>query len=140
MLNHPNTKWRISKMKDIIMMEIQKRGDHKNLRALVLSTDANDYDTGEPIIDGSISKTLVSDKKQYVDNPILASLYGVVLGRKYCERYISREPPAKVGYTSTNTLSHAKNNADKKPESRYTSQSYYEAIITKENPITSSKL
>ena len=128
-------------MKDIMMMEIQKRGEHKkSLRALVLSTDANDYDTGEPIIDGSVSKTLVSDKKQYVDNPILASLHGVVVGRKYCERYISRETPAKVGYTSTNRLSHGKNKTDKKPESRFISQSHYEAIMTEGNPITSSKL
>jgi hypothetical protein len=71
-------------MKDIMMMEIQKRDDQKkNLRSLVLSTNANDYDTGEPIIDGSISKTLVSGKKQHVDNPILSSLHGVVVGRKY---------------------------------------------------------
>ena len=71
-------------MKDIMMMEIQKRNDHKKtLRTLVLSTDVNDYDTGEPIIDGSIGKTLVIDKKQYVDNPILSSLHGVVVGRKY---------------------------------------------------------
>jgi hypothetical protein len=40
-------------MKDIMMMEIQKRDDlKKNLRTLVLSTDVNDYDTGEPIIEG----------------------------------------------------------------------------------------
>jgi hypothetical protein len=72
-------------MKDIMIMEIQKIDDQKNLRTLILSTDANDYDTGEPIIDGSISKTLVSNNKQNADNPILASLHGVVVGRKYCE-------------------------------------------------------
>jgi hypothetical protein len=128
-------------MKDIIMMEIQKREDQKkNVRTLVLSTNANDYDTGEPIIDGSISKTLISGKKQYVDNPILASLHGVVVGRKYCERCMPRETPAKIGYTSTSRLSYGKNNADKRPESGFTSQSYYEAIIIKENPITSIKL
>jgi hypothetical protein len=128
-------------MEDIMMMEIQKRDDQKkNLRTLVLSTDANDYDTGEPIIDGSISKTLVSGKKQYVDNPILASLHGVVVGSKYCERCMLRETPPKIGYARPNRLSHGKNNSDKGPESRFTSQSYYEAIITKENPITSSKL
>jgi hypothetical protein len=79
-------------MKDIILMEIQK-GDiqKKQLRTLVLSIDANDYDTGEPIIDGSISKTLVSNNNQIADNPILASLHGVVVGRKYCARYESRE-------------------------------------------------
>jgi hypothetical protein len=73
-------------MKDIMIMEIQKIDDQKNLRTLILSTDANDYDTGEPIIDGSISKTLVSNDIQNADNPILASLHGVVVGRKYCER------------------------------------------------------
>jgi hypothetical protein len=72
-------------MKDIMIMEIQKIDDQKNLRTLILSTDANDYNTGEPIIDGSISKTLVSNNKQNADNPILASLHGVVVGRKYCE-------------------------------------------------------
>jgi hypothetical protein len=128
-------------MKDIMMTEIQKRDNQKkNLRALVLSTNANDYDTGEPIIDGSISKTLVSGMKQYVDNPILATLHGVVVGRKYCERCLSSETPAKIGCTSANGLSDGKNNEDRRPESRSTSQSYYEAIMTKENPITSSKL
>ncbi|HEX5977078.1 MAG TPA: hypothetical protein VFY68_07360 [Nitrososphaeraceae archaeon] len=78
-------------MKDIVIMDIQKIDDQKNLRTLILSTDSNDYDTGEPIIDGSISKTLVSNNKQNADNPILASLYGVVVGRKYCERCISSE-------------------------------------------------
>lgn len=58
---------------------------------MVLSTDANDYDTGEPIIDGSISKTLASNNNQIADNPILASLHGVVVGRKYRARYESRE-------------------------------------------------
>jgi hypothetical protein len=70
-------------MKDIMMMEIQKRDDQKNLRTLVLSTDANDYDTGEPIIDGSISKTLVSNKKLNTKNPILECLHGVIVGIKY---------------------------------------------------------
>jgi hypothetical protein len=79
-------------MKDSMIMEIQKRDDQKkNLRTLVLSTDANDYDTGEPIIDGSISKTLVSNQKQKVDNPMLASLHGVAVGRKYYECCTSRE-------------------------------------------------
>lgn len=79
-------------MKDIILMEIQKGDDQKEqLRTLVLSTDANDYDTGEPIIDGSISKTLASNNIQIADNPILASLNGVVVGRKYRARYESRE-------------------------------------------------
>jgi hypothetical protein len=79
-------------MKDIMMMEIQKGDDEKkNLRTLVLSTDANDYDTGEPMIDGNICKTLVSNKKQNAGNPILASLGGVVVGRKYYERCTSRE-------------------------------------------------
>jgi hypothetical protein len=128
-------------MNDIMMMEIRKRDNQKrNLRTLVLSTNANDYDTGEPTIDGSISRTLISGEKQYVDNPILASLHGVVAGRKYCEHYVSKVTPPKIGYTSTNGLSHGKNNADKRPESRFTSKSYYDPIMTKENPITSSKL
>jgi hypothetical protein len=84
-------------MKDIMMMEIQRSDDQtKNLKTLVLSTDANDYDTGEPIIDGSISKTLLRNNKQNADNPILASLHGVVLGRKYCERCMSAIP-AQIG-------------------------------------------
>jgi hypothetical protein len=85
-------------MKDIIIMEIQKRDNQKkNSRTLVLSTNANDHDTGEPIINGSISKTLIIGKKHYVDNPILASLHGVVVGRKYCERCMPRGTPAKIG-------------------------------------------
>ena len=44
-------------MKDIMLIEIRKRDNQKkNLRTLVLSTDANDYDTGEPIIDGQYQK------------------------------------------------------------------------------------
>lgn len=39
----------------------------------------------------SISKTLVSNNNQIADNPILASLHGVVVGRKYCARYESRK-------------------------------------------------
>jgi hypothetical protein len=77
-------------MKDIMMMEIQKNdGQEKQLRTLVLSSNANDYDTGEPIIDGSITKTLISNNKQNADNPILASLHGLVVGRKYYEGCIS---------------------------------------------------
>jgi hypothetical protein len=79
-------------MRDIMLLEIQKGDDQKKqLRTLVLSTDANDYDTGEPIIDGSISKTLASNSNQLADNPILASLHGVVVGRKYRARYESRK-------------------------------------------------
>jgi hypothetical protein len=48
-----------------------------------LSTNVNDYDTGEPIIDGSIKKTL-TNSTQIVDNPILFELNGIKLGRKYC--------------------------------------------------------
>jgi|GEM_PF-1978345 hypothetical protein len=128
-------------MKDIMLIEIQKRDNQKkNLRTLVLSTDANDYDTGEPIIDGNIRNTLVSGMKQYVDNPILASLHGVVVGRKYGERCLSSETPAKIGCTRADGLSNGKNNEDKRSESRFTSQSHYKAIMAKENPVTSSKL
>lgn len=55
----------------------------KQIRTLVLSTNANDYDTGEPIIDDSIRKTL-TNSTQIVDNPILFELNGIKLGRKYC--------------------------------------------------------
>ena len=65
-------------------MIIQKSNyDHyKKIRTLVLSNDVNDYDTGEPIIDGSIRKTLTS--RRIVDNPILSELNGIKVGRKYC--------------------------------------------------------
>ena len=56
----------------------------KQVRTLVLSTNVNDYDTGEPIVDGSIRKTLTSDSSQIADNPILFELNGIKLGRKYC--------------------------------------------------------
>ena len=72
-------------MKNTMSMIIQKSDyDHnKQLRTLVLSTNVNDYDTGESIVSGSIKKTLVSSG-QIVDNPILSVLNGVKLGRKYC--------------------------------------------------------
>jgi hypothetical protein len=50
------------KMKNARSMIIQK-GDYYNdrqIRTLVLSTNVNDYDTGEPIVDGSIRKTLTN--------------------------------------------------------------------------------
>lgn len=64
-------------------MIIQKSNyDHaKQLRTLVLSTNVNDYDTGEPIVDGNIRKTLTGS--QIVDNPILSELNGAKVGRKY---------------------------------------------------------
>ena len=55
----------------------------KQLRTLVLSTNVNDYDTGEPIVDGSINKTLNSSGNQIVENPTFAKLHGLILGRKY---------------------------------------------------------
>jgi hypothetical protein len=54
----------------------------KQIRTLVLSTNVNDYDTGEPMVDGSIRKTLTSS--QIVDNPILSELNGIKVGKKYC--------------------------------------------------------
>jgi hypothetical protein len=61
----------------------------KQIRTLVLSTNVNDYDTGEPIIDGSIGKTLLyylvyTNGTQIVDNPTLIELNGIKLRRKYC--------------------------------------------------------
>lgn len=66
-------------------MMIQKSDFYrsKQIRTLVLSTNVNDYDTGEPIIDGGIRKTL-TNSTQIVDNPILFELNGIKLGRKYC--------------------------------------------------------
>ena len=71
-------------MKNAASMIIQKNNyDHnKQIRTLVLSNNVNDYDTGEPIIDGSIRKSLTS--RRIVDNPILSELYGIKVGRKYC--------------------------------------------------------
>ena len=65
-------------------MMIQKSDIYhsRQIRTLVLSTNVNDYDTGEPIIDGSIRKTL-TNSTQLVDNPILFELNGIKLGRKY---------------------------------------------------------
>ena len=62
---------------------------NRQVRTLVLSTNVNDYDTGESIVGGSIRNTLTSSS-QIVDNPILSVLNGVKLGRKYC-RPISRQ-------------------------------------------------
>jgi hypothetical protein len=53
----------------------------KQIRTLVLSTNVNDYDKGEPIIDGSIKKTL-TNSTQIVDNPILFELNGIKDGKK----------------------------------------------------------
>jgi hypothetical protein len=72
------------KMKNARSMIIQK-GDYYNdrqIRTLVLSTNVNDYDTGEPIVDGSIRKTL-TNSSQTIDNPILSKLSGIKVGRKY---------------------------------------------------------
>lgn len=71
-------------MKNAASMIIQKGNyNHaKQIRTLVLSTNVNDYDTGEPIVDGSIRKTLTSS--QIVDNPILSELNGIKVGKKYC--------------------------------------------------------
>ena len=70
-------------MKNTISMIIQKSDSStKRLRTLVLSTNVNDYDTGEPLVDGSIRKTLTSS--QIVDNQILSELNNIKVGRKYC--------------------------------------------------------
>jgi hypothetical protein len=55
----------------------------KQIRTMVLSTDVNDYDTGEHIVDGSIRKTLINSS-QITDNPIRSMLSGVKVGKKYC--------------------------------------------------------
>jgi hypothetical protein len=71
-------------MNDAMLMGIDKSEyQKKQLRTLVLSTNVNDYDTGEPIVDGSISKTLNSSGNEIVENLIIAKLHGLILGRKY---------------------------------------------------------
>ena len=77
-------------MENATSMIIQKSdyGHNKQIRTLVLSTNVNDYDTGEPIVDGSIRKTFTSS--HIVDNPILSEVNGVKVGRKYY-RPISRQ-------------------------------------------------
>jgi hypothetical protein len=71
-------------MKDDILMGINKNDyQKKQVRTLVLSTNVNDYDTGEPIIDCSISKTLTSNGNQIADNSIRAKLHVLIVGRKY---------------------------------------------------------
>lgn len=78
-------------MKDTILMGIDKSEyQKKQLRTLVLSTNVNDYDTGEPIVDGSINKTLNSSGNQIVENPIFAKLHGLILGRKYHRTWMSK--------------------------------------------------
>ena len=52
-------------------------------RTLVLSTNVNVYDTGEPIVEGSIRKTLTNSSSHKVDNPIFLELNGIKIGRKY---------------------------------------------------------
>ena len=85
------TKGREIKMKDAVLMGIDKsQYQNKRLRTLVLSTNVNDYDTGEPIVDSSISKTLNSSRNQIVENPIIAKLQGLRLGRKYYFPSISK--------------------------------------------------
>jgi len=93
-------KGREIKMKDTVLMGIDKsQYQNKQLRTLVLSTNVNDYDTGEPIVDGNISKTLNNSSNQIVENPIIAKLQGLILGRKYYfptmskNNIISRQEP-----------------------------------------------
>ena len=77
-------------MKNTISVIFQKkRGStpNKQLRTLVLSTNVNDYDTGEPIVDRSIRKTLINSS-QISDNPIHSMLNCIKVGRKYCNLQI----------------------------------------------------
>jgi iron-sulfur cluster repair protein YtfE (RIC family) len=71
-------------MKNAISMIIQKSDYHnkhnEQLRTLVLSTNVNDYDTGEPIVDGNIRKIL-TNSNQTIDNLILSKLNGIKVGR-----------------------------------------------------------
>ena len=121
------TKGREIKMKDAVLMGIDKiQYQKKRLRTLVLSTNVNDYDTGEPIVDGSISKTLNSSRNQIVENPIIAKLQGLILGRKYYfpsmfkNNIISREEPR----------SHSKSEGIEQREQRTQTICLYHGYIT----------
>lgn len=46
----------------IIMDADPNNKTNNKLRTLVLSTNVNDYDTGEPILEGSIRKTMTKNK------------------------------------------------------------------------------
>jgi len=84
-------------MKDGILMGINKSDyQKKQIRTLVLSTNVNDYDTGGPIVDGSISKTLSSDGDQIADSPIPAKLHGLIVGRKYYTQPMSKNTVASA--------------------------------------------
>ena len=121
------TKGREIKMKDALLMGIDKNQyQKKRLRTLVLSTNVNDYDTGEPIVDGSISKTLSSSRNQIVENPIIAKLQGLILGRKYYfpsmskNNIISRQEPH----------SHSKSEGIEQREQRTQTICLYHGYIT----------
>jgi hypothetical protein len=79
------------KMNNTMSMIFQKSDSdyNKQIRTLVLSTNVNDYDTGEPIVDNNIKKTLISS--QTVDNPIFSMLHGIKIGRKYHAPEASRD-------------------------------------------------
>jgi hypothetical protein len=57
--------------------------NHNSLQALELSTNVNDYDTGEPILDGSIRKTLIKYNNQEIENTILCELNSIKVDSKY---------------------------------------------------------
>jgi hypothetical protein len=75
---------RIVKMKNTMSTMYQKShfDCNKQIRTLVLSTDVNDYDTGQPTVDGSIRMTLINSS-QTTDNPIHSMFSGIKVGRKY---------------------------------------------------------
>jgi hypothetical protein len=74
------------------MMMIQKRDSYssKHIRTLFLSTNVNDYDTGGPIVDGSVTKSLTNSSSHKVDNPLFSELNGIKVGRKYYPQTTSR--------------------------------------------------
>jgi hypothetical protein len=57
--------------------------DNNKLRTIELSTNVNDYDTGEPILEGSIRKTSITQKDLKSDSPLYYELYHVKVGKKY---------------------------------------------------------
>jgi hypothetical protein len=87
----------------------------KPLRTLVLSTNVNDYDTGELIVDGSITKTLNSSGNEIVENPILAKLHGLILGRNTTIHHCLKIISLQVKYLATNLSRKEWNNVNKGP-------------------------
>jgi hypothetical protein len=56
--------------------------DNNKLRTIELSTNVNDYYTGEPILEGSIRRILTQQDPKS-DSPLYYEPYHVKVGKKY---------------------------------------------------------